>query len=418
MTEPDPGRDSQNELLLPNFYGPQITGITIQHPDQQLIELTKSEGYWSLRKPRLSRANPDIVESALQKIEECRIIDKLEQVDTSILEFGLSEKRAILLTFRYESTEIKLRVGQKSADGQGLYLLYENQILITDDTPLLLATDFDKLRWKQVFSFDVKKVTALSITQNNGLLLDVIRNNSGIWTLQSGEIQLRANHARIDDTLSELLSMEVDDFLTESSQTSEIQVVIKLQTEKPTATHTLQLNQISDDKLEGFYEEQKILFTTGTQWLDLFFEENDEGFRAVSLLDFNLYNVLNFTLREGSKSVRLRKSSNRWLYPTNDGRQNEIPRDSVETFLLSIATTPVTDFLTKEQFNVHNNSALPNKEITLGIHSNQTLEIQFPADFNTNPQVFIPSLQEGYHLDTTETESLYQQFQDILHCAD
>jgi hypothetical protein len=208
-----------------NIQSLKISGPGVVQP----VSLVKHPDGWYLAEPFEWPANPHAVSRIIYDLqflehETSFSVRDLAKNNQSLADYGL-DKPSLVITFASAdpsdpkaggATPVTLRLGNKTKDGNLLYLLSpdgERVHVVRRDLAESLAQTIDQLRSETVFSIPVFEVQSFNLTATPANLRIRLRRAGNRWLFEA-PVQARASKTETELAINDLNALRVKSFVT------------------------------------------------------------------------------------------------------------------------------------------------------------------------------------------------------------
>ena len=418
----DKSSDKELKKFINDFDISTIDYIQVDKKDESYT-MKKIDNKWIMFSPDSFEVNITYPENFITKLAKIHILEQLDKLDTKIKEIGLNENK-LTYTLKNKKNSLKFSVGYLSSNQKGIYAQFNNKFFIIERGLNNFGRKSSKdLRQKYIFDIDSGNINKFVVTKYNSDtsedILKANKNKEGIWFIDFGGRDVRANRLKLEDIIVGLINMEVSSFdrnaENQGVKRKELSIAITIMCKGK--EYDIDFGDLSDEnKIKGFYPNRGITFYCKKKDIDSLFTPR-EKLRAPSILDLNIYNVSNLKISiPGTTPINLLKRSGNWNYFKANKRLGWTNSDSVETLLLNTVIMPIKDYIDPPL----NDKILENfKKDTIKIEtkivnrdSNEILLI--PKDYKNNPLIYIPNIEQIYRVSPKDIEKIVKEIYEIL----
>lgn len=192
---------------------------TATTPGQQ-CEIVRKDGKWTMQMPLVARASAVDVQALLSKVLGEHIVDFVTDDASNLSQYGLTSPSATMTISLKPDEELVLEIGGPvpgKPDQVYAQRLKSNSVFtLTRASVDDLFKAVPNVRDRHILAFDPGKATGVAFSYNNhkgGAEKDA----HGLWKTEGGDVEGRADVARVTDLLSRLSQLETTPVLKDSA---------------------------------------------------------------------------------------------------------------------------------------------------------------------------------------------------------
>ncbi len=347
----DQAAEQQKRVL--DFKAADVTRLELKGADRDFV-FERKEGKWSFSRPlqvRASSGEMDGILGGIEFLESRRRLSEraISDARLTLADYGLEKPRASV-TLRTSKSESTLFLGNEARQGDALYV----QVKGSKDVHLVdkyLATRLEKkledYRERSLFEFAGDHVLRIEL-RAAGKLVELARTNQNWRIIQP--LNARADRAKVDEFLRQLVSLRAGDFLSEDPAASreygleEPSQEISVRIEKQEAVNTLVLGarlKTDDKKFAARVKGQSSIVSVPSAFAaDAGRPLNDLRDRDVA--PFSVADVREIEVHSRAATLLLQKTNDQWriIQPEKVPADNEL----VDKLLSRLSGMQVKEF--------------------------------------------------------------------------
>lgn len=307
-------------------------------PERRLIQ--KIQTQWHLKEPMNWPANFYAVQRILTQLqylsaEASFSLEEMKKTGHTLEDYGLADP-ALKLTLDNGSWQETLFFGNETALGNSIYVLgpKRDKVYILDkELYKTLMVDCEDLKNPEIFNIPIFELSALTVKKSYPANLNMRLLKKGDSWYFEAPIQTSANSTLVNSAIANLTNIKAEQFLDIKKENA-----MEMGLENPKMRITLQGNHRSQTLLLGnlasnnpkqYYAQIENIATyfivNGMPFETL--EDAQEELRDKFFLKFQTENLQGITLKQGEKTVQLKKLENgSWQLMNYDKGGNLMPR--------------------------------------------------------------------------------------------
>jgi len=345
--EGQPAKDAPPKIL--SLSPDQVKQIDIKRREgEQTSVRFNDQGKWDITSPKAFPGDPAAVASITSTASSLTADRVVDENATDLASYGLAPP-LLEVTFKTKDNKsTKLLIGDDTPTGSSVYAKLEG-----DPRLFIIATYsksvFDKvaqdLRDKRLMSFMQDKISRIELTSRKQTF-EFGKVGDLQWQIVKPK-PMRADGLQVDDLITKLKGAQMDPGTTEASEkadaakfTSGTLAGIAKVTDS-VGTQTIEVRKVKDDfyakssAVEGTYKVGKDLGEALDKALD--------DFRNKKLFDFGFSDPTKLDVKDGDKTLALRKDNSKWLSAAN----KEMDSTSVQAFIDRLRDLSASTFAEK-----------------------------------------------------------------------
>jgi ribosomal protein L23 len=197
-----------------HFQPDSVTALTLKAKDRETVQLKKEER-WELVEPLKTEADKFSVHDLIDALSKLEVEREIIAAPGDLKPFGLLEPS---LTIRFQSGEqgYELLVGEKNPVGEGSYAKTADStkvFLLAEGNRSALTRGLNDLRKRQLFSFQLDEVAAVTVTWRDGntTTLEQASGEKG-WRAPASP-HLKIKKSKVDNLIEQVHWLRAQGFL-------------------------------------------------------------------------------------------------------------------------------------------------------------------------------------------------------------
>jgi len=197
-----------------NFQTEKVSGFTIKSKGNETLEL-KKEGAWQLVAPIRAEGDKSSVDDFLSTLSRLEAEREVVAAPDDLKPFGLLDP-LLIISFQNGEQQLQLRIGDKNPTGDGSYAKTSerpNVFLIAEGNRPALSRGLDELRRRQLFSFQLSDVVAITVAWRGGNTVAVeLASDQREWQAP-GDPQVSIKKSKVDNVIEQIHWLRAQSFL-------------------------------------------------------------------------------------------------------------------------------------------------------------------------------------------------------------
>ncbi|MBM3810985.1 MAG: DUF4340 domain-containing protein [Acidimicrobiia bacterium] len=315
--EGKPAPDAPPKIL--EIPADQIRQIDIAKGPETTTLKRASDGKWQVTAPQPLRADQDNVSTLVNTFSSLSSERLIEEKASSLAGFGLDSPALSVNITKKDGKTSKLLIGNETPTGGGVFAKLDGDprvfTLASWNKSSLDKTSKD-LRDKRLLTFDSDKLTRVELTVK-GQTVEFGKNNQNEWQIVRPK-PMRADGGQVEELVRKLRDAKMDTDLAEdeakkiAAAYSRAQLVAIARATDAAGTQQLEVRKSKDntyyaksDAVEGIHK--------ATSDLGDGLNKSTDDFRNKKLFDFGWSDPSQVELRDGDKTRKLEKASDKWM---------------------------------------------------------------------------------------------------------
>lgn len=338
-----------------------VSRVEIKRRGDDPVLLQREKSGWTMTSPQTVRTDSDAVSSLLSSTSGLSWDRLVEEKAADLKTFGLADPAVQVILTGKDKKSQTVQIGDETPTSGGFYAKLSGDprvFSISSTTKGNLDKSWKDLRDKRLLTFDQAKVSRVEVT-SKAQTVEFGKSGQNEWQIVKPR-PLRADSWGIEELVRKLHEAKMDTTVSDEDQKKSAgsfgsaAKVGQVAVTAPSGTETLDVRKQGEDYLakssvvEGVWKVSKELGEA--------ISKNPEEYRNKKLFDFGFNDPSKIEIRDGSKTVSLSKSGEKWsangkeMDPTSVQSLVDKLRDlSAIKLLDSGFTTPVLDLTVTSQ---------------------------------------------------------------------
>jgi hypothetical protein len=365
-----PEAGSKPEEKLVAVTAADVQKLTLKRDAETLTFKRNDKGEWMIVEPLEAKADSLEVNGLVEAFADLKIDRVVEKTGGDPKKYEIP-KREVSLWIKGQDKPIRVLLGPPNKIDATVYAQKEGDPRIVL-LPSTLTTPLEKklfdFRQKDVFKFETKDVTALSVSAK-GARWEASKKDDG-WMLTE-PLKALAKESKITGLLDSLSGLKAKEFAAEDKKAGDLK---KVGLDKPEYTVTLKMPGANKETVFAFHKADDKTFVTTSQSTKIIVPESDvlpdlekkpADLREGKVAAFNSWQAAKLLLKKGPLALTITKAGNdKWYFDA--AQKEEADASKVDSFIRRIEGLEATEFVDGPKSPAEFGLDKPEAEVTVG----------------------------------------------------
>ncbi len=344
---PEAGAKPEEKLVA--VTSADVQKLTLKRDAETLSFKRDDKGEWMIVEPLEAKADSYEVNSLVDAFADLKIDRVVEKAGGDPKKYEIP-KREVSLWLKGQDKPIRVLLGPANKIDATVYAQKEGDPRIVL-LPSTLTTPLEKklfdFRQKDVFKFETKDVTALSVSAK-GARWEAAKKDDE-WML-TAPLKALAKESKMTGLLDSLSGLKAKEFAAEDKKAEDIK---KTGLDKPEYTVSLKMTGAGREMVFAFHKGDDKTFVTTSQSTKIIVPEADvlpdlekkpADLREGKAAAFNSWQADKLALKKGSLALTITKAANdKWYFDA--AQKEEADASKVDSFIRKIEGLESTEFV-------------------------------------------------------------------------
>jgi hypothetical protein len=206
-------KEQSEKIIL--FDEKNTTSLTLSS-NYSKISLKKDGNHWNIIAPVKAKPDENAIADLLNTLKSAKHTRIVDEAPTDLSSFGLKEPKLTLTLGLKDKGNTSILVGDESPLGSSIYIKLDNKpsILLSSVSRKDLNKSLFDLRDKTILDFSTGSITKIKVERDE-TNIQFEKNETG-WTVQSGELNSKAEKFEVDNLISSINLGKIQSFEDEN----------------------------------------------------------------------------------------------------------------------------------------------------------------------------------------------------------